>query len=367
MNGGRVDAGYAAGTAPGRATAADAVDAARADTVDGAALHRESIVVDGMAFQFGGWSDDLGSSGVTAIIVTVDDFHSGYAPTLDRMRRARRIVEEHPRMTLVETVDDIHRAKREGTVGIILGFQNANPIEDRLDHLAEFVELGLRSMQLTYNRTNRVGSGCLEPRDEGLTRFGREVVRAANDMGVLVDLSHCGPVTAAQAIALSRTPPVFTHAGAAAVTPNPRNRSDDEIRAVADAGGLIGLSAYGPFCWDPQAGTRPTLASLLRHVQHVAELVGDRHIGFGGDWPVGVAPAAHHAAKEALARDAAPVIGAYNEAVGDDLGLRYPSDMPSLAHAGALTEALVASGLPVGSVRRMVGGNFLRVFQEVWR
>jgi membrane dipeptidase len=337
------------------------------DRADGRRLRREAVVVDGMAFQFGGWCEELGRSGITAIIVTVDDFVSGYEPTRRRLRELRRVVEDDPRLALVLSIEDIHRVERESRVGIILGFQNANPVENKLEHLVEFAELGLRSMQLTYNRTNRVGSGCLAPRDDGLTRFGREVVRAMNDLGVLVDLSHCGPATAADAIALSRTPPVFTHAGAAAVTQNPRNRSDDEIRAVADAGGLIGLSAFGPFCWDPVVAARPTLRSLLRHVDHVVELVGDRHVGFGGDWPVGLSPTVHERAKRDLARDAAAVIGDYNRAVGDAVELRYPSDMPSLAHAAALTGALVEHGLATESVRRMIGGNFLRVFEAVWR
>jgi membrane dipeptidase len=330
-------------------------------------IHREAVVVDGMAFQFGGWCEELDRSGITAIVVTVDDFTSGFEATRQRLRTLRQVVDDDPRLTPVLTTEDIHRAKRDSQIGIILGFQNANPIEDRLDHLAHFAAWGLRSMQLTYNRSNLVGSGCLEPRDEGLTRFGREVVRAMNDLGILVDLSHCGPVTAVEAIALSRTPPVFTHAGAAAVTPSPRNRSNAEIKAVADADGLIGLCAFGPFCWDPGAATRPALRSLLTHVEHVVDLVGDRHVGFGGDWPVGLDPAVHDQAKRDLARDAAAVIGDYNRSVGDALDLRYPSDMPSLAHAAALTDALVDAGLPIESVLRMIGGNFLRVFEAVWR
>jgi membrane dipeptidase len=325
------------------------------------------VVVDGMAFRFGGWSDELGASGITAIIATVDDYVSGYAETKRRLLAARAAIDAHPRLALVRRPEDIDEARRTGRVGIILAFQNANPIEDRLEYLEEFHALGLRSLQLTYNRRNRIGGGCLDPVDDGLSAFGRQVVARMNELGILIDLSHCGPVTARQAIELSTVPVAFTHAGAAAVTPNPRNRSDAEIKAIAEAGGLIGLSAYGAFCWDPAAGTRPTLRNLLRHVDHVLALVGDEHIGFGGDWPVGVSPDDHEQAKRTLAADAAPVIGEYNRRVGDDTRLRYPVDMPSLAEASALVRALLADGHPVPSVRRMVGGNFVRIFTEVWR
>ncbi len=325
------------------------------------------IVVDGMAFRFGGFSDDLGLSGIDAIVATVDDFVSGFEPTLDRMTELRAVIDEHPRLRLVLEIADIEGARRDGVIGIVLAFQNANPIEDRLSNLSRFYALGLRSMQLTYNRTNLVGSGCLSDVDEGLTPFGRDVIRAMNDLGILVDLSHCGTVTAMQAIAVSSKPPAFTHAGARAVTPNPRNRTDDEIRAIADAGGLIGLSAYGPFCWDPDTGARPTLGSLMRHVDHVAGLVGDQHIGFGGDWPVGLTHQVHAEAMQDLARDAAAVIGDYNARVGESAQLRYPSDMPSLAHAGALRSALAEAGYGTASVRRMLGGNFLRVFEAAWK
>jgi Zn-dependent dipeptidase, microsomal dipeptidase homolog len=329
-------------------------------------MTRAVPAIDGMAFAFGGWSDDLAASRLSAIIVTVDDFRSGYDVTRERMDAALATIDADPRMALVRETADIERARQDGRVGIILGFQNSNPFEGDVERLREFAALGLRCAQLTYNETNLVGSGCLAPEDEGLTAFGRELVVAMNELGVLVDLSHCGDRTSLDAVETTTRPVAITHASLRAVTPNPRNKTDEVVRAVAGTGGLIGLSAYGPFCWDAASRRRPTLRNLLAHVRHAVDLVGDTAVGFGGDWPVGVAPETYAQASATLAANAGPVIGDYNDAVGSSPSLRYPSDMPTLGDAWRVGEALAAEGYGPETVDRLMGGNFLRVLDAAW-
>lgn len=327
---------------------------------------RAHPVVDGMAYAFGGWSAELAASGISTIIATVDDFVSGYAETRMRMERTLAVIENDERLALIRTRRDLATAHASGAIGIVLGFQNSNPFEGRIERVEEFARLGVRCVQLTYNGTNAVGSGCLADADRGLTAFGRDVVDALDELGVLIDVSHCGERTTFDAVEASRNPIVCTHAGLAGVTANPRNKSDEIVEALAETGGLIGISAYGPLCWDPHRGTRPTLADVLRHVHRALELVGDHAVGFGGDWPVGVTPELRIEAATTLAANAAPVIADYNNRVGTSLDLRYPTDMPSLGHASALLAALQADGISETSVDLMVGGNFLRVFESVW-
>src|SRR5690606_10478893 len=131
----------------------------------------------GMTFRFGGWSDDALAGGVDVVNSTIDDFVSGYDVTLDRFRRALRLVEEDERFVLVSDSGGFDQARTEGKVGVVFAFQNTNPIDQNLANLETFVGLGLRCLQLTYNEENAVGAGCLAEEDSGLTPFGRDVVR----------------------------------------------------------------------------------------------------------------------------------------------------------------------------------------------
>src|SRR5262249_4223048 len=144
----------------------------------------------------------------------------------------------------VHKTSDIQRAKEEGKVGIILGWQNTSGIEDQLGYLQLFKELGVHVMQLTYNTQNLVGTGCYESRDSGLSDFGREVVDEMNRVGILVDLSHVGPKTSGEAILYSKKPVAFTHCCPAGLKKHPRNKTDEQLKLIADRGGFVGVTMY---------------------------------------------------------------------------------------------------------------------------
>ena len=153
----------------------------------------------------------------------------------------------------VRTVADIAQAKRNSRTGIVYGFQDGVMFETDLSRLRNFHDLGVRVIQPTYNRRNLLGDGCLEPANAGLSKAGVEAVEQMNELGILVDLSHCGRKTAADAIRVSKRPVAFTHTGSAAIADHPRNRTDAELRAVADKGGVSGIY-FMPYLCD--AGSR---------------------------------------------------------------------------------------------------------------
>ena len=170
--------------------------------MDARALHEDAIVIDGL--EICRWSrevfEDMRGGGLTAVNCTCAAWE-GFRETMDNIARWQRHFRDNGDLLLqVLTTEDILRAKREGKTGIFLGWQNTWPIEDRIEYLALFHALGVRVAQLTYNTQNLVGSGCWESRDGGLSDFGRDVVDEMNALGMLVDLSHVGPVTTRDAI-----------------------------------------------------------------------------------------------------------------------------------------------------------------------
>ena len=144
-------------------------------------------------------------------------------------------------LTRIRTVADIADAKKTKRTGLIYGFQDGVAFETDLSRLNDFYRLGVRIIQPTYNRRNLLGDGCLEPTNAGLSRAGTEAITRMNDIGILVDLSHCGRRTAADAVQTSTRPVAFTHTGCSALSDHPRNRTDAELRAVADKGGVSGV------------------------------------------------------------------------------------------------------------------------------
>ena len=148
-------------------------------------------------------------------------------------------------------------------------------------------ELGLRVVQLTYNTANAVGCGCYEERDGGLTGFGRELVHELNRHRILIDLSHVGRQTAMDALQISAQPVAYTHCLPAALKDHPRNKTDDELRAVAGRGGFIGVTFFPSFM---QRGEASTIADYLDALEYVIDLVGEQNVGIGTDFTEGHGP-----------------------------------------------------------------------------
>lgn len=339
-------------------------------TVDGQAaeLHRKALVIDGLVFRCDGSVAALRAGNVAAVNVTVSGLLADFEEACDDIAAwLGRVDAPSSPWRIVERVEDIHTARREGRIGLIMGWQNMRAISDRLERLQLFHRLGVRVMQLTYNERNFIGDGCLEPADQGLSLFGRDVVREMNRLGMAIDLSHVGHRSAREAIEISAAPVLLTHANAKAVSDVPRNKPDEVMKAVAAKGGLVGISVYGPMCWNGDAARRPSLEDFYRHLDHAVGLVGPEHVSLGTDFPV-VADLASVEAVIQMTLDRYPAaITRYAAAFGNDVRTRYLSDCGSPAELGNVTRLLVAKGWSETDIAGFLGGNYLRVLDAIWR
>ncbi|MBI4280052.1 MAG: membrane dipeptidase [Armatimonadetes bacterium] len=318
---------------------------------------RRAIVIDAM----GGalvHPDRWIAGGVTATNVTLAYWDTdNFRATLRNITHYYDVIETYPdRLLLVETAADIERAKREGKVGIIFGVQNGTPIEDDLTLLPVFHRLGLRIFQLTYMGRNLIGDGVMEREDRGLTYFGGQVIRELNRLGILVDLSHVGPRTAADALQASRAPVVCTHCNPKAVRDVPRNITDGQIRAVVAKGGVVGAVAYSQFA-ETRPDVRPTMDDFITHLEYLVRVAGPEHVGIGTDILESNTEVSWHA----YTRTYQDVIGPY-----ENLETEWPVGFARETFYRHVAEALLRKGYKEADIMGILGGNFLHVFTQVW-
>ncbi|MGH3240690.1 MAG: dipeptidase [Spirillospora sp.] len=326
-----------------------------------AALHDRATVVDASAVIDLDRShvERFRAGGVTAVNHTVTLPDADYEPAVTQIKSARAWIDDNPGdVLLCRRADDIAEAKRTGREAIVFGPQDTRFLGTDLSHLDRFYEFGVRILQLTYQYRNFVGDGCGEPDPAGLSRFGRELVAAMNELGILIDLSHCGRPTAMEAMEASDAPVVFTHAHASAVHPHIRFKDDDLLRALADQGGVIGVTGLSPFN-KLENGVRPGLREWLVHVTYLVDLLGPDHVGLGLDFDETSTPE----------RDRAE-LAAYPElALRQEFGYegRRVAGLTSAADVGNATLALISAGYDDETILKILGGNWLRVFARVWR
>lgn len=300
-------------------------------------------------------------SGITACNLTVSS--SDFADTVENIARWMTRIEQRPKaFRQVRTVADIADAKATGRLGIVLGFQDTVPFDGRIENVEIFRNLGVRVTQLTYNVRNLVGDGCLEPANGGLSRFGRSVVERMNEVGMLVDLSHCGQKTTAEGIAASKLPVSITHSGCNAVARHPRSKDDAELRALAQKGGVIGIYLM-PFL---SPGRVPTRNDVLDHIEHAIKVCGEDHVGIGSDLsttPIdgsGEYVKRHH---EFVAGRIARGIAAPNE---DPEILFTVPELNNDRRMELIAEGMASRGHGSARIAKVIGGNWLRLFGEVW-
>ena len=185
---------------------------------------------------------------------------------------------------IVRNTKDIHRAKEEGKPAALLAIEHADGVEGSLQVLRSLYEIGVRSIGLTHNRSSLAADGCLEARDGvGLTRFGVDLVREMNRLGMLVDLAHVSPGAFYHALEVTAKPVIFSHGNARALCPHPRNLDDDQLKALAESKGVIGMSFVPDFIDED----KPDLDRLLDHIDHVCEVAGIDTVGIGSDFDGG--------------------------------------------------------------------------------
>ena len=274
-----------------------------------------------------------------------------------------RLIAEHSTLLhKVESAADIRAARAAGKVGLIYNFQDTTPFEADADRVDTFATLGIKIIQLTYNKRGLAGDGCLESANAGLSDFGRAVIARINRAKVLLDLSHAGQRTVAEGIAASSAPPAITHSGCRALVDLPRNTFDAEMRALADKGGVFGLYLM-PFL---RARGQPGREDLLRHLDHAVNVCGEDHVGIGTDGPLmgytinDEMRAEHRRFFEDRQRQgiAAPGEAAdvFNLVEGYNNADRYDRMAADLARRGWST----------ARIEKVLGNNWVRLFGEVW-
>jgi len=324
-------------------------------------VFRELERVQTRAFRAGtftAWWDAVEVSGVNVLSVTVGawgDQPFSFRGAVQDLGEWHQRIDADQRMTLIREANDLRQCVDTRRTGILLGFQECSQLEGDLRNVETFHGLGVRMIQLTYNGRSLAGCGCTEPVDDGLTAFGRDLIRQLNEVGILIDISHCGPKTSLEAIAWSRVPVAVSHAACAGVHPHARNKHDDVLRALGDTGGYFGVCLVPGFI--ARADEIPSVEHFVAHVQHALELTGPLAVGIGTDWGVECSPPSlrRRLQAEASARGFRPSDNfrfAQLTAGFETWVLGYPR----------LTEALLDAGLDEPTVERILGENFARFF-----
>jgi membrane dipeptidase len=258
----------------------------------------------------------------------------------------------------VKSAADIRRAKAEGKRGVMLNSQNC-PANGKLENIDLYHKLGIRQMQLTYNERNLLGDGSTERLNSGLSDFGVAVVERMNEVGIMVDTSHSAWATCADAIKFSKKTPIFSHTQCHAISQHPRNKPDDLIRALADKGGVMGLTCVGPMVTnDPHPST---LERWIDHVDHLKKLVGIDHIGCGTDTLIRGWATDPKLKEQTLAFYGEPYFK-------DSYRFRYPMGTEGMNDANKLryaTAGLLKRGYKDDAILKILGVNWLRVIGDV--
>lgn len=326
-------------------------------------LHAAATVVDGSTVieLSEAHLDRIRRGGVTAVNHTVTTPYVDTVTGLRQVNECRRWIDDHADAALLAlTVADIERAKAEGKEAVILGPQDTEMIGVDLDLLGTFYDLGVRILQLTYQRQNLLGAGCGENVDPGLTHKGRRFVQAMNDLGIVVDVSHCGERTGLDAMEVSATPVVVTHSFCDAVSPHLRAKSDGFLRSLAAQGGVIGITTLSGFLYYPEDPTRrPDLRRFVEHVAHVVEVTGIDHVAIATDYDETLTEAMR--AEQLKDREFKNLLGDWKWEERRAIGMDDASQFPNF------TEALLAGGFSPADVTKILGGNWLRVLGEAWK
>lgn len=309
---------------------------------------------------------DAKAAGLSAVNVTlgyVAGPQEPYAYSLQTLDAWDKVLAENAgSLSLVRKASDIARAKADGKVGIIYGFQNAVQIGAHLERVDEFAGRGVRIVQLTYNPANILGDGSMAPENRGLTELGRKVVDKLNAAKLMVDLSHSGERTCLDAIAASKAPISINHTGCRALTDLPRNKTDAELRGVAEKGGFVGIY-FMPFL---NLSGHASADDVVAHIEHALKVCGEDHVGIGTDGSAATIDDME-AYKEALAQENRERVAAGIAAKGERadthpfvLDLRGPDQFRKLARM------LEARGHKPRVIEKVLGLNFVAYADRIW-
>ena len=291
----------------------------------------------------------LAASGVDFVSLTLASDAETQIDVFNKIARERRhVLGQTETCRLIETVDDVLDAKKDGKLAVSFNLQGTNALAGNLDMVEAFYKLGVRQTLMAYNRKNLVGDGCHERTDSGLSQYGVDLVREMNRVGMIVDCSHTGYRTTMDVMEVATEPVIFSHSNPRALWDHDRNIRDDQAKACAETGGVVGVVGVGIFMGENDSST----ATLLRQIDYYAELIGPEHIALGLDYVYDVDDMRRYMADvKSSAR------GNYNQMTN----FFQPEQLLGL------TEGMIANGYAEADVRGILGENFLRVARAVWR
>lgn len=288
-------------------------------------------------------------SGVDAVFLNVGFGDDGIEQHVRMVAHFRRWLADRPELYVLATsVEAIHGARAAGKLAVGFDIEGMNAINDQLSLISLYYDLGVRWMLIAYNRNNLVGGGCRDD-DQGLTDFGREVVLEMARVGMLLCCSHTGERTVREAIDLSPNPVIFSHSNPIGVWEHHRNIGDDVMRACAARGGVIGINGIGLFLGDNDNRSE----TIANHIDYVISLVGEDHIGLGLDYVFD----AEELNKDTIEKP--HLFAGYN--VEGGLNMVAPEQITEIV------EHLIRRGYSHDAIGKVLGENFIRVAEQVWR
>lgn len=329
----------------------------RADTKT-LAFHRKTLIFDCLSLYYmldEPYAERALEGGVNATNVTF-----GTEGTWDQMCASMETglekIGKSAVLTLATTSEDILRAQKAGKLAVIMGTQGSMMVDRDLYRLDIMVRLGLRIFGLAYTGGTLYADGCGELRDAGVSFLGRELIDAVNRLPLLLDLSHCGHRTRAEATALARAP-VCTHSNAYGHNPNDRNTKDETVQAIVAKGGAIGVCGL-PKSVKPSSAT---VEDMLDHCDYYRKLVGDRHVGIGLDFVEAYKADGKVLPDSRRWRTYRPdVFGTVDEFLTQE----YPKGLSTILELPNYTQGLFDRGYTEEQVAGQLGGNWLRVFKD---
>ncbi|MFX0205509.1 MAG: dipeptidase [Candidatus Hodarchaeota archaeon] len=277
----------------------------------------------------------LNSVGVNAVAVTSawKPWHN-FRITLERIIGTYSILGGE-NIIYGETVNDLLESRDKEKLAVILQFQNTIPIEYDIRLLEVWYKLGIRIMQLTYNPRNLVGDGCYEKTDGGLSNFGQKVVEEMNRIGIVIDLSHASYKSTIEAMELSKDPVIFSHSNVKSLADVPRNITNDQIKAVAENGGVVGVATNSYILKKDGEKTGTNLSDYVNHIDYIVNLVGPSHVGIGTDYTEGRGPPNY--------------------------------SFKSITDLVDVVAMLLDKGYSNQDLKKIIGENWLRVFKKIWK
>ena len=307
--------------------------------------------------------DLVRNSGVSVIKASIGGINAGFSDTVSEIAQLLKLIEVHPDYFFqVRVPGDLQRAKAERKLGIIFSFESVEMLEGKLDRLNLFRDLGVRVMQLSYNRKSAFAAGVMEPAGGGLAQLGREAVQRMNSIGITIDLSHANAETTKDAIAASTRPVVMTHAGCATVHVHPRTKTDDQLRALAQKGGVVGIFDLPYLTASPK---QPTVADYMDHVEHALQVAGEDHVWVGSDTDLAPFDTSEKGMAEFWK----------SEEERKKAGLAAPEEDRPLYVVGlntprrieVIADELLKRGYSARVTEKVIGENFARVLSETWK